>query len=593
MARKPSFLILITDQQSGNPYWPDGWAEENLPAMRWLKGHGIDFPRAYTNSCTCTPARATLFTGLYPAQHGATEVLEFDNIARFLTDVAVSQGEDGTAQVQAQVQAMLMNAKERRQTVLSANVQNLATVLATAGYDVVYKGKWHLTKPAAWVRDPERGIDQRYWTRADVEQIAERFGFAGWTFPDAGDNLAIENMGGGDTRNDQRFVDGRGKAAKYGHVPFEALEPHSAVHFLRNHRGERPVCLVVSLVNPHDVLSYPGTGGAAVDGVPLYQAAGYHDRMFWDLPIDRPPTWDEDLSTKPRAQRQFRVLANAGNGPITADDADAQLGYCRFYAHLCRHVDRQIEEVLQALRESTLRDDTYIVRISDHGDMAMAHGLQRQKMFNMYEETLNVPFVISHPHALEGGRTSNALVSLIDLLPTLANLAGVPDLDRWTFKGRDLSPVLSNPAAEVQDVLHFTYDDLYFFVPAAAHVRAIVERRWKYAVYFDPHTDAPFEYEMYDLEVPRDRREVENLGHRDARVSEEVAAERERLHQRLIRVMAAHGTTPMGIVWPEHWGEQPGHRSGPPGVLEGSAEVPDEVPDEVRDRVSGLAWPTV
>jgi arylsulfatase A-like enzyme len=575
MPRRPSFLIVITDQQSGNPYWPDGWADENLPAMRWLKEHGIDFPRGYTNSCTCSPARATLLTGLYPAQHGMTEVLEFDNIARFASEISVSQGDDGSRQIQPQVQAMLMNVKERRQTMLSANVQNLAHVLRGAGYEVVFKGKWHLTKPAAWVRDPARGIDQKYWTQADVDQLAERFGFAGWTMPDAGDNLAIENMGGGDVRNDQRFVDGRGQAAKYGDVAYGALEPHSATHFLRTWQGERPLCLIVSLVNPHDVLSYPGTGAAAIDGVPLYQAAGYRDELFENLPIDRPPTWNEDLSTKPRAQSEFRVLANAGNGPITDCDEDAQLGYCRFYAHLCRHVDHQIVQVLDALRGSTIRDDTFIVRISDHGDMAMAHGLQRQKMFNVYEETLNVPFVIAHPHALTGGRTSNALVSLIDLLPTIATLAGVPDRDRWSFKGRDLTPVLSDPAAEVQDVLHFTYDDLYFFVPSASHVRAIVEKRWKYAVYYDPHTNAPFEYEMYDLAVPRAEREVVNLGNPATEVSGEVAAERERLHQRLIRVMDSLGTLPLGVEWPERWGEQPSARAtGAAGFEMPPAPVP-------------------
>lgn len=87
--------------------------------------------------------------------------------------------------------------------------------------------------------------------------------------------------------------------------------------------------------------------------------------------------------------------------------------------------------------------------------------------------------------------------SLIDVLPTLANLAAVPDLDRWVFKGRDLTPILANPAAEMQDVLHFTYKDFYFYVSAASHIRAIVEKRWKYAVYYDIHTDEPFEYEMY------------------------------------------------------------------------------------------------
>jgi len=549
--RKPSFVILITDQQSGNPYWPDGWADENLPATRWLKDHGIDFPRAYTNSCTCSPARATLFTGLYPAQHGMTEVLEFDNTARILSDVSVDQGSGA----QVQVSSLAFNIKERRQAVLRAEIQNVAKILRTAGYNVVFKGKWHLTKPLTWVRDPERGIDQRYWTRADVDLLSERFGFDGWTSPDAGDNLALENFGGGDVRNDQRFINGRGQAAKYGDVPYEALEPESVQHFLETYDSDQPLCLIVSLVNPHDVLAYPGTGGAMVDGQPLYQAAGYKDVMFENLPIDRPPTWNEDLSTKPRAQTEFRVLSNAGNGPITPDDEDAQLGYCRFYAHLCRHVDHQIEQVLHALGKSKVGDDTYIVRVSDHGDMAMAHGLQRQKMFNIYEETLNVPFVISHPHDLEGGKTSHALVSLVDVLPTLAELAGVPDRDRWTFKGRDLTPILSDPTAQVQDVLHFTYDDSYFFVPSAGHIRAIVEKRWKYAVYFDPHTNAPFEYEMYDLDVPREEREVVNLGNPATEVTPQIAAERERLHQRLIQVMDSLGTTPMGVVWPEHWGE--------------------------------------
>lgn len=70
MPRRP---FVITDQQSGNPYWPERREEENFPAMRWLRNHGINFKRAYTNSCTCSPARVSMLTGLCPAQHGVTE----------------------------------------------------------------------------------------------------------------------------------------------------------------------------------------------------------------------------------------------------------------------------------------------------------------------------------------------------------------------------------------------------------------------------------------------------------------------------------------------------------------------------------------
>jgi choline-sulfatase len=538
MPRKPNFMIVITDQQSGHPYWPEGWEEENLPAMRRLKENGITFNRAYTNSCTCSPARVTMLTGLYPAQHGVTEVLEFDNSLRVVSDLTSD----------SPTSSLALNIKERRQRGLTGNVQNLAKVLRTAGYNVIFKGKWHLTKPANWVKDPANEIDQKYWTKVDAQQIAERYGFDGWTWPDAGDNLKIENMGAGSTKNDQRFVDGRGQAAKYGDVPHDILEPESVVHFLKTYDSDKPFCLIVSLVNPHDVLAYPS----------IYQQAGYNDADFQHLPIDRPPTWNEDLSTKPRAQAEFRVVANAGNGQIREDDTDLQLGYCRFYAYLCKHVDQQILQVLQALDTSRHADDTVVVRIADHGDMAMSHGLQRQKMFNMYEETLSIPFVISNPHLFKHcrGAQTDSLVSLIDLLPTLANLAGVPDLDRWVFKGKDLSPILSNPSAEVQNHIHFTYEDLYFFVPSANYMRAIVEKRWKYAVYYDIHTDAPFEYEMYDLAVPRDVREVQNLGNPNVQVSAEVAAERERLHQKLIHIMETLGTFPQEVEWPRHWGEQ-------------------------------------
>ncbi len=543
MPRKPNFMIVITDQQSGKPYWPDGWEEENLPAMRLLRENGITFNRAYTNSCTCSPARVTMLTGLYPAQHGVTEVLEFDNIQRVMTDLRGDESSQGNP-----TQKVALNVKERRQRGMPSNIQNLAKILRTAGYNVIFKGKWHLTKPAHWVIDQKNGIDQKYWTAVDAQQIAERYGFDGWTWPDAGDNLAIENMGGGSTKNDQRFIDGRGQAAKYGEVPYGILEPHSVVNFLRTYDSDKPFCLIVSLVNPHDVLAFPK----------LYQAAGYEDSSFQDLPIDRPPTWNEDLSRKPQSQPQFRVLANAGNGKIDKEDTDLQLGYCRFYAYLCKHVDQQILEVLNALKQSPHFDDTVVVRISDHGDMAMSHGLQRQKMFNMYEETLHIPFVISNPNLFKDSRGSqtDSMVSLIDLLPTIANLAGVPDMDRWVFKGKDLTPILSNPRAEVQNHIHFTYEDLYFFVPAANHMRAIVEKRWKYAVYYDVFTDSPFEYEMYDLAVPVDQREVVNLGHPDTPVTPEVAAERERLHQKLIHVMETSGTLPHEIEWPKHWGEQ-------------------------------------
>ncbi len=543
--KKPDLVFFITDQQSAHPYWPAGWAEQNLPTMRRLQECGLTFDNGYTNSCTCSPSRTTLFTGLYPAQHGVTEVLEYNNSGR---PDPQPDGASSGAQMIAPAQLV----KERRQVGLSWQLQNLAKILRTAGYRVIYKGKWHLTKPAQY----SLSLEQKYWTEADVAHLANLYGFEGWGMPDAGDNLELANMAGGRIDNDGRFVDGHGQAAKYGYsIPLDRRERESAVRFLQTYDGAQPFCLVVSLVNPHDVLAYPGTGGAYVtlkDGrqIPLYQAAGYRDSDFTSLPIEPPPTVDESLDTKPQAQRQFRVLSNLGNGPIGPNDGADQQRYCQFYAYLNTVADAQLGKVLDALyARPGGREDTVIFRLSDHGDMAMSHGRQRQKMYNVYQETLNVPFVVSNPRLFPKPQATAALASLIDVLPTVATLAGVPERDRWTFKGRDLTPILGDPRAEVQDYIHYTYDDLYFYVPAPNHIRCLVEKRWKYAVYYDIYTGRDPEYEMYDRQT--DPREVNNLAHPGAAVSAAVQAERQRLHQRLTEVMSNLGTTPDTIIWPK------------------------------------------
>jgi arylsulfatase A-like enzyme len=548
LRRQPNIVILITDQQSGQPHWPRGWADEHLHADRRLKEHGLTFRRGMTNSCTCTPARTTLFTGLYPAQHGATEVLEFDDSGR---PDPIPDGATSGALVAASTKLV----KERRQNEVSSQVQNMAKMLASAGYHVEYKGKWHLTKPLQF----STSLNQKYWTDVDVDHIRERFGFHGWTMPDAGDNLKIQNMGGGRTNNDGRFVDGSGTAAKYVRsLSRDRLRRDSALHFLETYDGDKPFCLIVSLVNPHDVLAFPGTGGAYVEldngeKIPCYQAAGYHDRQFDDLPIEPPATATESLDTKPKAQAEFRVLSNQGNGPIGTDEPDLQKKYCQFYAYLCTEVDKQLGKVLDAVaaRPGGL-DDTVIFRLADHGDMAMAHGCQRQKMYNVYQETLNVPFIVSNPLLFRERRETDALASLVDVMPTLATLAGVPERDRWTFKGRDLAPLLENPEDDVQDVLHFTYDDLYFYVPSPNHIRCLVEKEWKYAVYYDVYTGKDPEYEMYHL--PTDPLETRNLAHPSVepppQLEGKVEAERQRLHRRLTEVMEELGTTPERIVWP-------------------------------------------
>ena len=99
-----------------------------------------------------------------------------------------------------------------------------------------------------------------------------------------------------------------------------------------------------------------------------------------------------------------------------------------------------------------------IARTSDHGELGMSHGGLRQKMFNAYEETIRIPLVVSNPRLFPEPRESDALVSLVDIVPTLLGLSGEPG-DADAFDGVDLGPLLRDEADDVRDAVLFTYDD--------------------------------------------------------------------------------------------------------------------------------------
>lgn len=516
LPRKPNILLIVTDQEREVMHWPDGWAEANLPARSRLLAHGLRFTRARCNSSACSPSRATLMTGLYAAQHGVKNLVQFD---------------DPGDKVQNRI------------PILPSRLPNIAKVAGEAGYHVVLKGKFHLSRPVEYNREMKR----HYWSEADVAHMAERYGFHGWNPPDMSDPQALTDLGGGAVNNDGRFVDGSGTAA--GQVrPYEELHRQSAVHFLDTYDGDKPFLLFVGLVNPHDVQEYPGRGVRGVRGLasPTFARGGYRLEDFEDLPIDLPPSVDDDLSTKPSVQASFRRFLGVGTGHVRT--RERQRTYARFYAYLNQQVDSQILKLLDALDANGLTEDTLIVRTSDHGELGMAHGRGRQKFYNAYEETLSVPLIVSHPNLYPEPRSTDSFAGLIDVLPTLATVVGAPEPERYGFKGRDLSPILSDPKVNVQDVLHFTYEDDVFPVKGADCIRAIVERDWKYAVYYDPFTGAPTEYELYDL--ANDPLEMTNLAHATHHTPD-AEEQRVRLHRRLSSVMEACGTVPDEIRWPK------------------------------------------
>lgn len=472
-AGKMNVILFITDQDRAIQHFPRGWAARNLPGATRLARNGLIFRNAFTNACMCSPARSTLFSGYFPAQHGVKYTLEED-----------------------------MPADQYPQVELPVGLKNAASVMSAAGYNVVYKGKWHCSKPA--------GSD---FTPADLQ----KYGFERWDPPDGGANQDIDQAGGGTTNNDGRYMNSVGDTASGTEGVLQYLNSVAA--------QQQPFFMVISLVNPHDVLFYPKT----------YLGAGYDDSWLQGT-IRLPETVNEDLKTKPRVQRQFRRIFNLTGSPRTPQE---KRNYLNFYGNLIRSSDSFLVQILDALTSTGLLDDTLVIKTADHGEMGLAHGGLRQKNFNFYEESLRVPLIYSNPVLFPRPRASKALVSHVDFLPTLASIAGAPLAARANWQGIDYSNLLTNPRGRHrQNYVVFTYDDFQSgqstgpYPKPPNHIVSIRERRWKLAKYFDPKGKVATQWEMYDLRTdPLERKNLAFKGY-------ERTPEQEKQFQRLMRKLA-------------------------------------------------------
>jgi len=484
MDSRPNIIVIMTDQERYHMHWPNGWAENNLTSYSKLKRNGLEFTSAYTSATECCPSRAVMVTGEYYPLNG----------------VAVTSP----------------------MTPLSPNIPTIGTLLSSQGYDVVWKGKWHLSQPVL-----EKGDDNN-WSEADIGNLKRLYGLSEWNPPDAANILDapfLYSLGGGNANNDGRYVKGitkKGQTPGYG---------ESVVEFLKRKKGsKRPFCLFVSLANPHDVWVYPK----------YWREAGYKRENFADLGIDLPQNYHDDLSGKPSIQKLYRTLFDAVFPlPYHLSAVD----YVNFYAYLHKVVDSNVNEVLDSLERTGLLGSSVIVRTSDHGEAGLSHGL-RQKAYSVYEEMIKVPLVISSPLLFSSPKKTSSLYSHANLLPTLSEIAGV----KGVYRGDSIVPILKDPETKVQSSILFAYDDV---IPGltenipSSHIRAIRAEDWTYAVYYSLLGQAR-EYELYNLK--NDPLQLTNLAHSP---ETEVAEIGEKLHIELTSKIQHFQALQPGVAWPE------------------------------------------
>ncbi|MEM9736228.1 MAG: choline-sulfatase [Pseudomonadota bacterium] len=315
-----------------------------------------------------------------------------------------------------------------------ASIPTFAHYLRHAGYRTCLSGKMHFVGP-----DQMHGFEERLTT--DIYP-SDHAWTPDWEMPDERIDKWYHNMDS---------VREAGVAA----TTFQIEYDEETVFFARRRlfeyamEGTAPFAMVVSLIHPHDP----------------YVARP----EWWDLydhaAIDMP---DGDAPMDPHTAR-LRVGIEADTVAVT--DEEIRNARHAYYANTS-YFDAKVGEIVQALSEAGQLDNTLVIVTSDHGDMLGERGLWYKMA--MFEHSARVPLVMAGPGL--GPRQVGQACSLVDLLPTMLDMAGVSPEIGMPIDGRSLMPLARGTATNDPDeaIVEYTAE-------CASHPIFMIRRgAWKY-----------------------------------------------------------------------------------------------------------------
>jgi choline-sulfatase len=286
-------------------------------------------------------------------------------------------------------------------SILSSNVPTFAHALGAAGYEAVLCGRMHFDGP-----DQFHGFEQRIYGDCNGYLSPEIVG-SGWNRTNGQTKYAVEVSGYGHT----------------GYQTFDADVTDRACEWLATRApDERPYCLVIGYVLPHNPL---------ICSRPLFEY--YLDAL--PLPAPLPARYLERLHPAIRSWRKRR-----GVDDLLPEQHRRALAA---YFGLVTELDANIGQVLETLYSSPTGKGTIVIYCSDHGDMAGEHGMWWKSCH--YEGAARVPLIATWPERFREHQEVAAVVSLIDVGPTLLDLAGADPLP--DVSGRSLARFLHRPKA--------------------------------------------------------------------------------------------------------------------------------------------------
>lgn len=333
---QPNILMIVADGMQAAAVEPGHPCR--TPTLDRLAGRGVRFRNAHTTCPTCSPARASMLTGLLPHNHGVLEV------------------EHG---------------RDEDQCCLRTDRPHFAQRLVEAGYRTGYFGKWHVER---------------------TNRVAD----FGWQESVVKGAEHLTGIGRGDCGPDRPPIDetlsgyvegptGYRRILHWGVTDTPVDERYPGITVQQAHRflnqalsGQSPWCCCVSFSEPNEALIV--------------------GRQTWDQyeeqPVDLPVNYFDDLTDRPNMyQREQRI------GRQVADEQWRNAR--RAYFGRITEIDAQVERLLQQVDCAGQLDNTVVMFLADHGRYVGAHGFDAHN-FGAFEEIYRIPLIVAGPGTARG-----------------------------------------------------------------------------------------------------------------------------------------------------------------------------------------------
>lgn len=460
VAKQPNIVIIMSDDHAANAISSYGGRLSSVfktPNIDRLATEGVRFNGMYANNSICTPSRAAIITGQYSHTNGV----------KTLADP------------------------------LDRKKDNMAKQLQSAGYQTAIVGKWHLkTEPS--------GFD--YYN----------------VLPNQGDYFEPKLKEIGKPWKNG----GKGGVVYPGYVTDVITD--ESIKWLDKRDQEKPFMLMIHHKAPHG----------------LWLPAKRHENFLADVHIPEPDSLYNRGKHGPtnaviidgKAGQQFgssvsRRMEGRGlvtrmldkswpTGTLQLDSYDwntvvsaAYQKYLKEYLRTIVAVDENVGRVLDYLDTNKLTDDTIVIYTSDQGMLLGEHDYYDKRW--IYEESIQMPFLVRYPKSKSAGKTTNELFLNIDIAPTLLDVAGITPPK--SMQGQSFKSALVNPQkAKGRDAIYYRYwlHMAHHYIPAHYGVRTKTHKlAFFYGLPLDsngamPAATPPY-WELYDLE--NDPFEMTNL----------------------------------------------------------------------------------